>query len=1027
MATKAGTALTAGITLPLAALGAISIKAASDFESSFAGVRKTVDATEEEFAQLSQGMRDLSKEIPTNVNALNKIGEAAGQLGVKKADILGFTKVMAQLGDTTNLTADEAATATAQIQNIFGAAGKETDRFGAALVALGNAGASTEKEIIEMSLRIAGAGHQVGLTQAQVLSFASALASVGINAEAGGSAISRVFLKINDAVSGGGKALEGFAKVSGLTSAEFKKAFEQDAATATTKFIAGLGRIKEEGGNVNATLETLVGKNIIIKDTLLRASGAGELLADSLKLGNKAWQENTALTNEAEKRYATFESQFQIFKNTLNDVAITLGNALLPALKSMLENAKPLIQVVADIATWFGKLPPLAQGVAFGIAAIAAAVGPALAGIGLMTTGFINMIPVMSKVILLLTGSESVTAGIALMGSKLSSLAVAGGPILLTVAAVGALAIALYELYKAFKANEQAQGELAVNLANQETSTIRAAKALKDHYNIDIQRGTMSTKEWGEAIAAAGSTASWFENVNRRLASSHKDTGAAVKGHASDVEKLTAEQKKAAAEVKRHTDELNKSKQVLGELRLHELIDKITAAQRMNASESAKWIASVEDGTAALKRLAKETMEFPDVFERRAFGDVQDWKIQADRRTEVFGDANQKINDMVKESGNIAVVVSNRTVKATKDEIEQQRKLADAVRSVEHSAGAVFDALFLGKGTKATSSISEIVDATEALIKANGSVPKNVQKVYDQVRYFKDQDAFDKIYERAEKAAKEWEIAHRGIISRVFHQTAELGKAWAISFGRSIFSGIAGQIFGPLKKGFDDFFAGLLDSLGLNKLLKGLGDKLGGVFKGKIPGVGSPMDEVPRPDIPAIGGGAGSAAGGGATGAIGAAGAVAGAIAGVGVIFQLKRIEGTMNAVEANTRFSYIHLGVMIDQLFWPWDGLFHFIADKIGEQVNQLDAIFNVLNTRSGSATQSAASFSTAAPAMTSSSTVNNFNFEITTNDAEDFGRKVLMTIKNGFKTDRYGVRTDVAKISKENRGVSSSLAWQE
>lgn len=144
-----GQALTTRVTLPLLALGGGAIKAATDFESSFAGVRKTVNATEEELSSLAQQIRDLAAgpdAIPLDVNKLNAVAEAAGQLGIEKSNIIEFTRTMADLGETTNLTADEAATATAQFQNIFGVAGKEVDRFGSTLVALGNAGASTERE-----------------------------------------------------------------------------------------------------------------------------------------------------------------------------------------------------------------------------------------------------------------------------------------------------------------------------------------------------------------------------------------------------------------------------------------------------------------------------------------------------------------------------------------------------------------------------------------------------------------------------------------------------------------------------------------------------------------------------------------------------------------------------------------------------------------------------------------------------------------------------------------------------------------
>jgi TP901 family phage tail tape measure protein len=420
--TAVGSALTKTITLPLLAVGAGAIKVASDFESSFAGVRKTVDATEPEFAQLAQGLRNMAKEIPVNVNELNKVAEAAGQLGIKKDDILQFTRTMADLGVTTNLTADEAATATAQFQNIFGAAGKDVDKFGATLVALGNAGASTEKDIINMGLRIAGAGNQIGLSQHQVMSFASALSSVGINAEAGGSAISRVFLKINDAVMKGGDDMREFARVAGMSGAQFKQAFETDAATATTAFITGLARLKKEGENTSATLEGLVGKNFIIKDTLMRAAGAGELLSEQLAIGAKAWQDNTALTVEAEKRYKTFASQVQMLWNQVRDLGIELGTALLPAMQSIVSMAGSLIPVLETLVKMFTAMPSWVQASALGFGALAAAIGPVLWVMGQLITsigvvvGAFGTKGVAMKAVSGIMGSTSVAA-VALRGA----------------------------------------------------------------------------------------------------------------------------------------------------------------------------------------------------------------------------------------------------------------------------------------------------------------------------------------------------------------------------------------------------------------------------------------------------------------------------------------------------------------------------------------------------------------------------------------------------------------------------------
>ena len=76
---------------------------------------------------------------------------------------------MVRLVDSTNLSADEAATAIAQLYNIMGSDINTVDRFGAAIVALGNNAATTEADILNMASRIASSGKQVGLTEQEVL------------------------------------------------------------------------------------------------------------------------------------------------------------------------------------------------------------------------------------------------------------------------------------------------------------------------------------------------------------------------------------------------------------------------------------------------------------------------------------------------------------------------------------------------------------------------------------------------------------------------------------------------------------------------------------------------------------------------------------------------------------------------------------------------------------------------------------------------------------------------------------------
>lgn len=373
---EAGSSLTLGLTAPLAGIGFLAFKAASDFETAFAGVKKTVDGTAPQIAALRQGIIDMANELPASREEIAAVAEAAGQLGVKTPAILDFTRVMIDLGNTTDLSADQAASAIARLANITGLPQTQFDNLGSTIVDLGNKSAATESEITEMALRIAGAGSQIGLSEADILSFGAALASVGVEAEAGGSAISRVFIKLDEAVKNGGAGLEAFAQVAGMSAADFKQSFETDAAGASVAFITGLKRVSDEGGNVFGVLRDLGLSEIRVRDALLRASGAGDLFATTLKTGNEAFKENTALTTEAGKRYETTASQLEVAKNQATDVARQFGEALAPAVISAANAAKPLVGALGVMVDGFQSLPKPIQTGVVGMAAFAAAVGP---------------------------------------------------------------------------------------------------------------------------------------------------------------------------------------------------------------------------------------------------------------------------------------------------------------------------------------------------------------------------------------------------------------------------------------------------------------------------------------------------------------------------------------------------------------------------------------------------------------------------------------------------------------------------
>lgn len=323
-------------------------QASMDFESAMTGVAKTTDLTDDELSTMSDAIKEMSTEIPATTEELAAIAESAGQLGIHKESLLDFTEIMAMLGTSTNMTADEAATSLSRLANITGMSQEDFDRLGATIVDLGNNLATTEKEIVDMSMRIAGAGAQVGMTEAEIMSFSGALSSVGIEAEAGGSAFSTLISNMSLAVQQGGDGLEQFADVAGMSASEFAAAFEEDAAGAIIQFIQGLGNMESEGRSAIAVLDDMGLSDIRMRDALLRAAGASDVFTNALQIGSNAWDENTALVNEATKRYATTQSQLTMMQNAYKNLKVAVGDAYTPALQKAYSVGTQVLNAVSQ-------------------------------------------------------------------------------------------------------------------------------------------------------------------------------------------------------------------------------------------------------------------------------------------------------------------------------------------------------------------------------------------------------------------------------------------------------------------------------------------------------------------------------------------------------------------------------------------------------------------------------------------------------------------------------------------------------
>ena len=378
--TGAGKTLTTTVTTPIVAMGTAAIKASLDFESSFTSVRKTVDATEAEFSALASASKSMSTQIAASTTEINEVMATAGQLGIANDYLVDFTRTMIDLGNSTDIVANDAASTLAKFANITTMDQSQFGNLGATLVDLGNNFATVESDIMNMSLRLAAAGHQVGLTEPQILGFAAALSSVGVRAEMGGSAFSKALINMEVAAETGGQALEDFARVSGMTAEGFKALWDSDPAAAFQAFIVGLAQMDEAGVSAIATLQEIGIAEIRLRDTLLRSVNANELFAEAQAMAVNAWEENTALTEEANKRYATTQSRLTNLKNTAVLFAQQIGDDLNPTIQELIDGANELLE-------GFLVMDETQRQQIVRMAAYAAAAGPVLLVLGKATKG----------------------------------------------------------------------------------------------------------------------------------------------------------------------------------------------------------------------------------------------------------------------------------------------------------------------------------------------------------------------------------------------------------------------------------------------------------------------------------------------------------------------------------------------------------------------------------------------------------------------------------------------------------------
>ena len=325
------------------------ITTTAEVESGFIGIAKTTGLTGKEFKKLETALLDMSTSMAgVELRGLQGIAETAGQLGIAGVDnILEFTRVITMMATTTELSAGEAATAMAKLGNVLDVPITDFERLGSVINELSNNTNATAGDIVATGQKVAAMGIEFGLTAGEVLGLSATLTELGIKAERGGTAISKVMLEMI-------KDTDAFAKASGKSVEEFSALMNDKPIEALQLFISELGKLDKFAKLKVLDDVNLKGSEAIA--TMLKLSSGTTILTKNLKIQADAWAKNTSLQKEYDTASAGLNAQWDRVTSSLTVLAYKIGKELLPMLKILIDDTVKWIDSLDDNAIAnFGK------------------------------------------------------------------------------------------------------------------------------------------------------------------------------------------------------------------------------------------------------------------------------------------------------------------------------------------------------------------------------------------------------------------------------------------------------------------------------------------------------------------------------------------------------------------------------------------------------------------------------------------------------------------------------------------------
>lgn len=321
-----------------AGFAAIPVAAAAagiSWQRSFADVVRTADPIVSEsiatVENLRLSLRDMVQTMPVGWGDVSEIATLANQMGIASTETASFTRAVAMFSATSNVSVDQTATAFGRLRSIVPEIGSDFMGLADSILKVGVNSVATESEIINIVTQISSIAGAAGMSDKGMVGLAGAMASVRVPPELSRGVITRVFGQISRATAGGGAALEGFAKVAGMSATEFREAWRPggDTDQAFLSFVEGLQKL---GPRAEAELRGLGITSVRDVPVMLRLANAADSDGEVGRLFRQT-------LNDANRAAGETQRQYSIMADTVAAKLRVVGNNILAFFNEASQNS----------------------------------------------------------------------------------------------------------------------------------------------------------------------------------------------------------------------------------------------------------------------------------------------------------------------------------------------------------------------------------------------------------------------------------------------------------------------------------------------------------------------------------------------------------------------------------------------------------------------------------------------------------------------------------------------------------------